>query len=185
MDQVSADQRRAAKPANFGLIYGMSAWGLRAYAWSEYSLDWSFEQADVTRDSFFRLYPAIRPYQNEQANRARGEGVLYSIAGRPRRAVWELDGQIWFTDACNYRVQSSAADVLLDAMAQVDRALPGTLVASVHDELVLEVDEDRAEQTAAVLSEQMTAAFAQWFPDAPTLGLVDVKVVHAWSEAKA
>ena len=109
---------------------------------------------------------------------------MYSIAGRPRRAVWELDGEIWFTDACNYAVQASAAEVMLDAMARVDRELPGTLVASVHDELLVEVAEDDAERAAAVLVEQMTAAFVRWFPDAPCSGVVKVKIIRNWSEAK-
>jgi DNA polymerase I len=176
--------RKKAKTANFGLIYGMGAATLRQKAWNDYELDLTMAEADVIRDAFFATYPAIRPYQFEQARQGRDHGALYSIAGRPRRAAWELDGEIWFTDCCNHAIQSSAADVLLDAMARVDRALPGTLVASVHDELLLLVTEGAAETSAAILAEQMTAAFEQWFPDAPTTGLVDAKIVNSWSEAK-
>jgi hypothetical protein len=89
--------------------------------------------------------------------------------------IWEPDGAIWFTDCCNYGVQSSAADVLLDAMARVDQALPGTLVASLHDELVLEVEEEGAAEAAVILEHEMTAAFVQWFPDAPVVGLVSAR----------
>jgi DNA polymerase-1 len=176
--------RKKAKTANFGLIYGMGTQTLRTKAWNDYELELTLAEADAIREGFFTSYPAIRPYQLEQARQARDYGALFSIAGRPRRACWELDGEIWFTDCCNHGVQSSSADVLLDAMARVDRELPGTLVASVHDELVLEVDEDRAAQAAVILAEQMTAAFARWFPDAPTTGLVDVKVVRSWADAK-
>ena len=80
------------------------------------------------------------------------------------------------------RIQSSAADVLLEALHRVDQALPGTLVAAVHDELVLEVDAAEAERAAQVLEEQMAAAFQRWFPEAPTLGLVDVAVRPCWAK---
>ena len=131
-----------------------------------------------------RPIPRFAPISCEQARQARDCGVLWSVAGRPRRAIWEPDGELWFTDCCNHAVQASAADVLLDAMARVDRALPGTLVASVHDELVLEVTGDQAEHAAGVLAEHLTAAFARWFPEAPTNGLVSVKIVKKWSDAK-
>jgi DNA polymerase-1 len=127
VEEVTAEQRAAAKPANFGLIFGMGTRTLRDYAWSDYGLSWSFEQADAVRNAFFELYPQIRAYQREQADRGRDFGVLYSIAGRPRKAAWEPTGELWFTDCCNYGVQSSAADVLLDAMARIDRVLPSTL----------------------------------------------------------
>jgi hypothetical protein len=74
--------------------------------------------------------------------------------------------------------------VLLDAMARVDRELPGTLIMPLHDELLLEVAVERAEQAADVLAEQMTAAFVQWFPNAPTVHLIEVKKIFRWSEAK-
>jgi DNA polymerase-1 len=182
--EEQADCRRKAKVAAFGLVYGMGTAALRQAAWDGHEMELTFTEADELRDGFFVTYPAIRPYQFEQAQQARELGVLYSIAGRPRRAAWEPDGEIWFADCCNFAVQASAADVMLDAMVRVDRALPDTLVASVHDELVLLVEEDRAEAAAEVLDEQMTAAFSRWFPDAPTEGLVDVKSVTRWSDAK-
>ena len=70
---------------------------------------------DAICAAFFETYPAICPYQLEQARQARDCGVLFSVAGRPRRAIWEPDGEIWFTDCCNHAVQASAADALLDA----------------------------------------------------------------------
>jgi DNA polymerase-1 len=66
LDEVTSEQRDGAKPANFGLIYGMSAKGLRNYAWEDHGLDWTLEYAAENRDQFFELYPAIRPYQRER-----------------------------------------------------------------------------------------------------------------------
>jgi DNA polymerase I-like protein with 3'-5' exonuclease and polymerase domains len=57
-------------------------------------------------------------------------------------------------------------------------------VASLHDELLLLVDEDEAEHAAELLVEQMTAAFMRWFPDEPTVGLVSAKICKSWSDAK-
>jgi len=69
-------------------------------------------------------------------------------------------------------------------MSRVDRALPGALIASVHDELLLEVDANSADEAADVLAEQMLNAFVRWFPEAPTTGVVEVKTVNNWSDAK-
>ena len=82
---------------------------------------------------------------------------------------------MWLQLCANYAIQASAADVLLEALHRVDRALPGTLVAAVHDELLLEVDEDQVDRAARVLEEQMTEAFLRWFPQAPILDLVKIR----------
>jgi DNA polymerase-1 len=184
VEEVTPAQREMAKPANFGLIYGMGAKTLREYAWSDYGLDWTLEQAEAIRDAFFQLYPAIRFWQRARGRDAELLGEVWSIAGRPRRAAWEPKGELWYTTALNHGVQGSGADVLLDAMARVDLELPGTLIMPLHDELLLEVAADRAEQAADVLAEQMTAAFVQWFPNAPTVHLIEVKTIFRWNEAK-
>jgi DNA polymerase-1 len=185
VDEVTPAQRDMAKPANFGLIYGMGAKTLREYAWSDYGLDWTLEQAAAIRSAFFELYPAIRFWQRARGRDAEQLGEVWSIAGRPRRAAWEPNGELWYTVALNHCVQGSGADVLLDAMARVDRELPGTLILSLHDELLLEVAADQAEQAAkVVLAEQMTAAFSKWFPHASTVKLIEVKQISTWSEAK-
>ena len=101
----------------------------RRIAWNDYGLDLTIAEAERSATASSTTYPAIRPYQLEQAHAGAATAVCVSVAGRPRRAIWEPDGELWFTDCCNYAVQASAADVLLDAMARVDRALPGTLVA--------------------------------------------------------
>jgi DNA polymerase I-like protein with 3'-5' exonuclease and polymerase domains len=188
--------RKKAKSTNFGSWYGIGAKSLRKRIWADHELDVSLEEAASIIRAFHETYPAVRPYQQEQYAEGR-YGAVWSVAGRPRRACWEPEkrdrrtdeiikpaGELWFTDCANHGIQASAADVLLDAMVRVDRALPGTLVASVHDALVLLVPEYEAERAAETLAEQMTAAFVRWFPDAPLKGLVSVKTVKKWSEAK-
>jgi DNA polymerase-1 len=188
--------RQKSKSSNFGAWYGIGSRSLRKKIWRDYALEISLEEAQAVLDAFHETYPAVRSYQQSQYREGRFDAV-WSIAGRPRRAVWEREirdprtgrllrqaGEMRYTDCCNHRIQSSAADVLLDAMVRIDRALPGTLVASVHDEVLLAVPERAADRAAEIVAEQMTAAFERWFPEGPTVDLVDVQIVEKWSDAK-
>jgi DNA polymerase-1 len=184
LERVTPEQRRAAKAIVFGTIYGSGARGLRASAWANFDVELSIEEAGAAKEALFRAYPGIRDYRRDQADRAQQEGMLWSVAGRPLRARWEKGGQIRYTVAVNYVVQASAADTLLVAMANVDRALPGSMILTVHDELVCEVDEARAEEAVAFLPASMGAAFSELFPGAPLNGLVAAKIAHCWADAK-
>jgi DNA polymerase I len=117
VDQVTPEQRTAAKAIVFGTVYGSGARGLRASAWANFGIDMGVEEAGAAKETLLTAYPGIRAYQREQADRAEQQGVLCSIAGRPLKAGWEAAGQIRYTVAVNYAVQASAADVLLLAMA--------------------------------------------------------------------
>jgi DNA polymerase-1 len=95
-----------------------------------------------------------------------------------------------YTLACNAPIQGSCADVTMLAMSGIDRALSeanidGGLVLSVHDELVLEVAEERAAKAASLLKQCMVRAFLRIFPKAPTTKLVEIKIGRTWREAKA
>jgi len=146
-------------------------------------VDLTIEQASAAREAYLNRYPGIRAYQRRQADIAEATGVVRSVLGRPLKADWE-GGRLKYTQAVNFPIQASAADVMLLAMAKVEQALPGAMILQVHDELVLEVPEDRAEDAGAVLTECMTAAYSELFPDAPATDLVKVKVAQAWSDAK-
>jgi DNA polymerase-1 len=94
-----------------------------------------------------------------------------------------------YTLCCNAPVQGACAEILMRAMILIDRMLieagiDGGLVLAVHDELVLEVPEDRAAEAASLLEAAMVQAFAEYFPSAPVSGLVEVHIVRAWGEAK-
>jgi DNA polymerase-1 len=184
LEQVTPEQRKAAKAIVFGTVYGSGARGLRATAWANFDVELSIEEAGAAKEALLNAYPRVRDYQREQADRAQQEGVLWSIAGRPLRAQWAKTGEIRYTIATNYGIQSSAADTLLLAMKNVERALPGVMVLSIHDELVLEVDGDRADEAAAFLPACMGAAFSELFPGAPLKGLVAAKVGACWADLK-
>jgi DNA polymerase-1 len=167
----------------FGTNYGSGAKGLRASAWANFDVDLTLDQAGAPREAYLNRYPGVRAYQQRQADVAAASGVVRSVLGRPLKAEWE-GGRLRFTQACNFPITSSASDVMLTAMAKVEQALPGTMVLQVHDELVLEVPADAAEQAATALDDAMVTAFAELFADAPLAGLVKTKIVNVWSDAK-
>jgi DNA polymerase-1 len=143
-------------------------------------------EAQQWKDRFYAGYPRLRQWQRETENAARSTGVLRSVAGRPLRSEWE-GGQLRWPLCCNFPVQSSAADVMLRAMARVHAALEGLdarLILQVHDELVAECADGEAPRVAALLEEHMTGAFVELFPDAPAAGLVTTAIVKCWGEAK-
>jgi DNA polymerase I-like protein with 3'-5' exonuclease and polymerase domains len=177
-----AFKRKLAKAGHFGNLFAQTPNGFRNYAWKSFDLELSMSEVNDIQSAFYEMYPRLGPYQQEQF-RIGKYGTLYSVAGRPRRAIWEPESMMWLQLCANYAIQSSAADVLLEAIYRVDKALPGTLVAAVHDELLCEVDEDQAERAERILREEMTAAFLRWFPQASTLGLVKIQALHIWSDA--
>ena len=183
IEQVSDAQRKAAKAIVFGTNYGSGAKGIRAAAWASFEVDLTLDQATAAREAYLNRYPGIREYQRHQADLAQAAGAVRSILGRPLKAEWE-GGRLKYTQAVNFPIQASASDVMLVAMAKVDQALPGAMVLQVHDELMLEVPEHQADDTAGALAECMAMAFADLFPGAPRAELVKVATVQIWSETK-
>jgi len=140
---VSDDQRRAAKAINFGLIYGMSAWGLGRQLGIERS------EAQAYVDRYFERYPGVRAFMDETRARAHERGYVETVYGR-RLYLPEINSrnnqrrQYAERTAINAPMQGTAADIIKRAMIAVDdwitREQPdATLVMQVHDELVLEV----------------------------------------------
>jgi DNA polymerase-1 len=148
----------------------------------------SITEAERAIVAFRARYPVLIEWQRQMVVQADAAGVLRSVLGRPLRAEWEPWAQIRYTLALNYPVQASAADLLLVALAKVDRALTSRIDAeitlSVHDEIVIEAAEDDAEDARDRLVEAMLEAWAEVFPDAPDTGIVDCKIVRAWDNAK-
>ncbi len=156
LDAVSADQRRSAKAINFGLIYGMSAFGLA----KQLGLERSQAQAYVER--YFERYPGVRRYMDQTRDSARRLGYVTTVFGR-RLHLPEINArnaqlrQYAERSAINAPMQGTAADIIKRAMigvaAWLDAHQPrARLIMQVHDELVVEVPEgDAAEVGAAVV----------------------------------
>ncbi len=178
---VTADQRRAAKAINFGLIYGMSAFGLAR----QLGIERGAAQKYV--DLYFQRYPGVKRYMDETRATAREQGYVETVFGR-RLYLPEIRSrnaqmrQYAERSAINAPMQGTAADIIKRAMIDVHRWLQGQpharLMLQVHDELVLEVAEDRADAVIGELREHMTAAAELRVPLR-----VDVGVGQNWDEA--
>ena len=159
LDAVDAEQRRMAKVINFGLIYGMSAFGLA----SQLNLDRSAAQAYI--DRYFARYPGVADYMQRTRETARQQGYVETVFGR-RLYLPEINSknpqrrQGAERAAINAPMQGTAADLIKLAMIAVqDRLdsarLKSRLILQVHDELILEVPEEEAERIRAELPELM------------------------------
>ncbi|NKI35246.1 DNA polymerase I [Wenzhouxiangella sp. XN79A] len=162
LDEVTADQRRAAKAINFGLMYGMSAWGLAR------QLETDRDTASEYIDTYFARYPGVRDFMDRTREQARRDGFVETLAGR-RLWLPEIRSrnrqrqQAAERAAINAPLQGTAADIIKRAMLDVDAWLtgdeaPARLIMQVHDELVLEVREEAVQEVGKGITERMEAA---------------------------
>ena len=204
-NSVTGAERDQAKPANFGLLYGMSRRGFFHYVRSEYQPNITEEEADALFEGTFEAYPELAEWHYQQERACRRAGYVDTPLGRRWHWRWrakepdELDPEeLFFEDklsgfqrnySFNHPVQGGCAEVMLLAMARVDRALrglPARIVLSVHDEILIELRDDLSVVSAvhACVVEQMTTAFLHVFPDAPTLHLIEPTIGPNWGEMR-
>jgi DNA polymerase-1 len=180
--EVTADQRRSAKAINFGLMYGMSAFGLAR------QLGISRGDAQKYMDLYFERYPGVKRYMEETRRHAREAGFVETVFGR-RLYLPEIQSrnqalrQYAERSAINAPMQGTAADIIKRAMIAVDAwlrssALPARLIMQVHDELVLEVADGAVKDIVGELRGHMAQAATLAVPLK-----VDVGVGRNWDEA--
>jgi len=174
--------RSIAKAVNFGIIYGQSAFGLAQ------SLRISRSEAADYIKRYKERFPEIEEYRQRTLADATENGYVETLMGR-RRPVPDLASGNFAARAAaervavNTPVQGSAADLIKKAMLAVDQRLrtefPGQLMLlQVHDELLLEVDEDRTEEVGAMVRHEMVSAIQLKVPL-----VVDIGTGHNWEEA--
>ncbi|MGO2878888.1 MAG: DNA polymerase I [Halomonas sp.] len=162
LDKVSSDQRRSAKAINFGLIYGMSAWGLARQLHIERN------QAQTYIDRYFDRYPGVARYMDRIRTQAAEDGFVETVLGR-RLYLPEIHSQNRNRrqgaerTAINAPMQGTAADIIKQAMIDVDAWLAegefdALMVMQVHDELVFEVKEEQVEAFIGEVQTRMQAA---------------------------
>jgi len=182
LDAVDADQRRSAKAINFGLIYGMSAFGLGR------QLGVSRGVAQEYIDRYFARYPGVRDYMEQIREQARSDGFVATVFGR-RLYLPEINArngmrrQAAERTAINAPMQGTAADIIKRAMVSVDRwledaSLDAQMIMQVHDELVFEVAQQDVEALSAGVRERMESAAQLEVPL-----VVDVGCGDNWDEA--
>jgi DNA polymerase-1 len=182
LDSVSDEQRRSAKAINFGLIYGMSAFGLAR------QLQLGRGEAQDYIDLYFERYPGVQAYMEETRELARKQGYVETLFGRrlylPEiNARNKMRAQAAERTAINAPMQGTAADIIKRAMLEVDAwlgdgSVDASIIMQVHDELVLEVAVDAVEAVCAGLCERMAAAAELSVPL-----LVEAGVGDNWDEA--
>ena len=162
LDDVSTEERRSAKAINFGLIYGMSAFGLGR------QLGIPRREAQEYVDLYFARYPAVKQFMDETRERARDRGFVETVFGR-RLYLPEIKSrnaarrQYAERTAINAPMQGTAADIIKRAMITLDKRLDGggeqaRMIMQVHDELVFEVSDDAVADVQAMVIESMEAA---------------------------
>ncbi len=164
LKDVSDDDRRNAKAVNFGLIYGMSAFGLTR------SSDLTLAEAQDFVKAYFENFPGVKAYLEETKKSATELGYIETLMGRKRYFYALKEGTNPLVrnrlerEAINSPIQGSAADIMKLAMLRVDKALKASklnckILLQVHDELVLECLEEEKEACAKLVAKEMTAAF--------------------------
>ena len=182
LEEVTTDQRRSAKAINFGLIYGMSAFGLA----KQIGVD--RKQAQAYIDRYFTRYPGVLSYMERTREQASEQGYVETLFGR-RLYLPEIHAKNQAMrkaaerTAINAPMQGTAADIIKRAMIKVaqwldDSALDARVIMQVHDELVLEVREDQIEAVSQGLKERMGQA-----ADLDVPLVVEVGVGNNWDEA--
>ena len=160
---VTPEQRSKCKMVNFGIIYGISAFGL-----SQRLKVPRKEAADLI-DIYFRLYPKVKDFMEKAISRARERGYAETVLGR-RRTLRDINSrnatarQAAERDAINTPIQGSAADLIKIAMVRVDRALKAEnlrakMVLQIHDELVFDCPKAEAERVKEIVRREMTTAY--------------------------
>ena len=183
IEQVTKEQRRDAKAVNFGIIYGISAFGLSR------DLNISRKQAQEYIDQYFETYGSIKAYLDGTVEEAKNTGKSVTMFGRIR-PIPEISSSNFMQRnfgeriAMNSPIQGGAADIMKIAMFRVNMRLKkqnmkSRLILQVHDELLVEAHKDEVEEVVALVKEEMMHA-----ADLKVPLLVEVCVGNDWYEAK-
>lgn len=181
LDQVTPEQRRAAKTANFAIIYGVTAFGLSQQT------ELNLAQSKEFIDTYFDRYPKIKNYIDETIAGARRNGYVTTLMGR-RRYLPDIESknrqirQFAERTAINTPIQGTAADMIKLAMIKISREIrsfKSKMVLQVHDELVFDAHNEELRQLEELVRRQMTTAIMMKVPLA-----VDIGTGANWLEAK-
>lgn len=183
LSEVTPQMRRNAKAVNFGIVYGISAFGL-----SE-DLSISRKQANEYIEAYFKSYPGVKKYLDEQVALGKEKGYVCTMYGRRRpipelKAAGFMQRQFGERVAMNSPIQGSAADIMKIAMLNVENALEeeglkARIILQVHDELLLETPEDEVERVKVLLEKNMRDAFELRVPLE-----IGVSVGKTWYDTK-
>lgn len=181
IQEVTSQMRRMAKAVNFGIIYGISEFGLSQ------NISTSVKQAKTYIEQYFARYPKVKAYMDRNIEIAKQTGYAYSLLGR-RRKINELQSRNYLNRnfgervAMNMPLQGTASDIIKLAMIKVDRTLEqrgmkSKLILQVHDELIVDAPREEAVEVAKILRDSMENVLKLSVPL-----LVDVSTGKTWFE---
>jgi len=182
LEEVSREQRSQAKTVNFGIIYGVSAFGLS----NQTTL--SRSEAKALIDTYYENYPKLKSYMSEQVDFAREQGYVATVLGR-RRYLKDINSRNAIVrgaaerNAVNAPIQGSAADIIKIAMLRIydkmrEQQFKAQMLLQVHDELVFECPKSELDALTKLVKTEMENAYKLHVPLT-----VDVGVGHNWLEA--
>lgn len=182
-DEVTREQRSAAKAVNFGIVYGISDFGLSN------NLGIDIKTAKHYIESYFKRYPKIREYMDDIVRQAKEDGYVMTLLGR-RRYIPEIQAKNFVVQnlgkrlAMNTPIQGSAADIIKIAMVKVYRrlrqeGLSSKLILQVHDELLVEAKEEELKEVKRIIQEEMERAVSL-----KVRLIADVVAGMSWYETK-
>lgn len=170
LDEITNEERQVAKSLNFGIIYGITAYGIQKNL-RKSGLDVTLDEAEEYRIKFLDVYPRVRAVQDALLR----ADYIKTIGGRR----WQ-DGSLSMTQRLNLPIQGSAAEGLKEALALLVNSIKETwkLVAIVHDEILLEVPTDDAEEAKEVLENCMIEGMKKIIKDIPVI--VETSISNNW-----
>jgi len=180
LDEVTREQRDQAKTVNFGIIYGVSAFGLS----NQTNLSRSESKALI--DAYYETYPQLKAYMHQQVDFARENGYVETVLGR-RRYLKDINSQNAVVrgaserNAVNAPIQGSAADIIKIAMLRIHKKLDrfsSKMLLQVHDELVFDAKKSELDELKAMIKTEMEQAYSLNVPL-----VVDVGTGNNWLEA--
>jgi DNA polymerase-1 len=182
VENISKEQRSQAKTVNFGIIYGVSAFGLS----SQTSL--TRKESKIIIDAYYESYPGLKSFINKQINFARENGYVETILGR-RRYLRDINSRNSIVrsaserNAINAPIQGSAADIIKLAMININKRLKNEkletkMMLQVHDELVFETPKKEIEKCVKIIRHEMENVF-----DLRVKLKVDINYGNNWLEA--
>jgi DNA polymerase-1 len=182
IEEVTREQRSHAKTVNFGIIYGVSAFGLSQQT------NLSRRESKELIDTYYENYPTLKEYISDQINRAREQGFVETLLGRRRylKNINSANAIVRSADernAVNAPIQGSAADIIKIAMIHMQEKLEtgnyrSKMLLQVHDELVFDIHKDELEQIKLIIKETMETAYHLSIPLS-----VEVGIGNDWLQA--
>jgi len=187
-EDVNAEDRQIAKSANFGLLYGSGANGLKRYAEKTFGLEMTLRRAEDIRAKFFASYSHLAQWHKRAREQAKDPEVtaVRTIMGRRQWLPELTEETVWprFTALVNTEVQGCGADALKMALVRLSEELPAGchILSTIHDEILLEVPEAKANEVASMVSRVMVNAIEELIEGVPFEA--EPGIGDNWGEAK-